>query len=881
MSIHALFSGKDPPVLEDFNEGPEFFDKFLQESNQRKLEVISTHVGLRRILDKILSLPVSYDKSESYARHLLSWGNRELSPQTLTASYKAFCHAIPHATGDLLVQALDARSSALLQLGLNEACITDIKMALEMECTEEQTFVLNKRLGICLTNLNQFREALEAFRNSESALQKMNSVSSEMKQEMKQLIFSSLSNAVTMAKLTGTHLPQKEENLPSVSHGVNKTHPYLSSAVELRWSESRGRELVSNKKLKPGDVLIVEPSYAAVLLKLKVQTDESEARLTRCSECIDTVVASIPCTQCIYVSYCSEKCRSNAWERFHRFECGHSKVLGYLDWAGRLALRVMLSIGDTLVAQVAVDVGCYDELSNVWEHDQGDDLSIKLQKRSEQEDCYRRIYGMVSHLGKESAWNNFKFHWVAFFISRFLLRRTDFFAAILPKDQFDRPKAKLVELAVAFRALLHLSQVVVNAMTVQDLWSNPCLLSSVGWGVAHGQSNPEEHSFSALGWNIPISRAIYLSASAINHSCYPNAKCSWYKNYVIVKATREIPPGEEVLVSYLGHDFREKELTARARFLKKNFYFDCACVACSNPALFPEKYFKAHRCLECEGPMLRMENSVISSNPCIKSEDGDSVIIKPSFQDSKKEKRKSKYKIRKVPQKSNVVQDIGFMDNYFVCQNCKAFRKESEDLHKICEGATHLSKGNVALKSQMVDVALSSFVECLRVYKKCLYKNHMRFVQILDMLGKSHAVKGDYLSALDCVMQSLPILEKLDFGNMLYGFQLQKFAELTIFSLMQMERSTVFKLKYKRCKECLSSAKDIYEENGGKWLWVMGELEKQERVLEVIGQWLKKDNGLSVKETIQQHFPQDSRLSQRFNYVFLYLDYWFSESLIS
>ncbi|XP_071442480.1 SET and MYND domain-containing protein 4-like [Hetaerina americana] len=879
MSINALFSGKDPPTLEDFNEGPEFFEKFLEVNNHRKLEVISSHAGLRRILDKILTLPVSYDKSDSSAKQLLSWGNREFHSKNFTASYKAYCHAVPHATGEQLVEALEARSSALQQLGLHEACMIDIKMALDMECSNELKYVLNKRLGSCLTNMKQFREALEAFRNCDAAMQKMKGVSSELKHEMKQLILSSLSNAVTAAKLSGTHSPRKVENLPSLSYGVNEAHPYVSSAVEVRWSESRGRELVANQLIKPGDVLLVEPYYASVLLKLKVHTDESEARLTRCSECIDSVVSSIPCTQCIYVSYCSEKCRSNAWERFHQYECGHSKVLGYLDWAGRLALRVMLSIGNTLVAQVAVDVG--DNEHSVWEHDQGEDLNIKLKKRSEQEDCYRRIYGMVSHLGKESAWNNFKFHWVAFFISHFLLRRTDFFAAILPKDQCDRPRAKLVELAVAFRALLHLSQVVVNSMTVQDLWSNPCLLSSVGWGVAHGQINPEEHSFSALGWNIPIARAIYLSASAINHSCYPNAKASWYKKHVILKATREIPPGEEVLISYLGHDYREKELSARARFLKKNYYFDCACVACSNPTIFPEKYFKANRCLECEGPMLRVENSVISSSPCVKGENGETVIIKSNFQESKKERKKSKYKIRKAPQKCNALDDLSFMDNYLVCQHCKAYRKESEDLHKICEGATHLSKGNIALKSQMVDVALNSFVECLRVYKKCLYKNHMRFVQILDMLAKSHTVKGDYLSAIDCVMQSLPILEKLDFGNMLYGFQLQKFAELNIFGLMQMERSTVFKLKYKRCKEFLSSAKEIYEENGGKWLWVMGELQKQERILEVIGQWLKKDNGLSVKEAVQQHFPQDSRLSQHFNYVFLYLDYWFSESLIS
>lgn len=470
---------------------------------------------------------------------------------------------------------------------------------------------------------------------------------------------------------------------------------------------------------------------------------------------------------------------------------------------------------------------------------------------------------------------------MAFFISNFLLRKTDFFANILPKDTCDTPKEKLIELAVAFRALLHLSQVVVNAMTVQDMWSNPCLLSSIGWGVAHGQVHPEEHNFSALGWNIPVARAIYLSASTINHSCHPNAKCSWYKKYVIVKATRDISPGEEILISYLGHDYKEKDVSARVRYLEKNYFFICECAACTNPSLYPEKYFKANRCLECEGPMLRKGNEAISSEVCNKDANGGTPVIKSNFQDSKKEKKKNKYKLKKVPQKCNVVEEQqNYMESYLVCQNCKSARRENEDLQKICEGATYLSQGNYALKNLAFDTALTALGECLKVYKKCLYKNHMRFVQILDMMGRAHTNKGDYGSAVDCVIQSLPILEKLDFGNMLYAFQLQKLGELIIFCLMKMERSTVFRLKYKRAKECFTSAKEIYQLNGGKWLWVMKELEKQERVIDVIGHWLKKDNGLSIQETIERHFPNDNRHTQRLNYVFLYLDYWFSESLI-
>ncbi|KAG8237215.1 hypothetical protein J437_LFUL016052 [Ladona fulva] len=760
MSIQSLFSGKIPPVLEDFDEGAEFFDKFYKESkHEKKFEVISTHSGLRRILDIILALPEVYDKSDAYAKKLINRGNREFNAENFIASYKSYCHAVPYATGECLVNALEARSSVLLKLGFYKECVVDIKMALEMECSNELKCVLYKRLGLCLTNLKQFKEALDAFRNSDNALQ-------NMKGEMKQLIVSSLTSALTVAKLTGAQVQEKNDELPPLSYGKSQPFLGLSSAVEIRWSESKGREVVANRWIEPGDVLVVEPSFSSVLLKLKVHTDENEARLTRCSECIDSVISPIPCSQCIYVSYCSETCRKNAWEKFHRFECGHSKVLGYLEWTGRLALRMMLAIGETLVAQVAVDVGCYNELSNVWGNDQGDDLNDRQRKRSEQEECYRRIYGMVDHLGKENAWNNFKFHWTAFFISNFLLRKTEFFSSILPKDEYHSPKAEVVKLAVAFRALLHLSQVVVNAMTVQDMWSNPCLLSSVGWGVSH------------------------------------------------------------------GHDYKEKDWETRARYLKKSFFFDCECEACSSPSHYPEMYFKAHRCLECEGPMLRKEGEVIFPEIWNSEENSEIQLLNSSFQDGRKEKKKSKCKLKKNPQKCSAVEEQKYQEGYLVCQNCKSIRREGEDLQKICEGATFLSQ-------------------------------------------------GDYLSAVDCVIQSLPILEKLDFGNMLYAFQLQKLGELIIYCLMQMERSTVFRLKYKRAKECLSSAKEIYLMNGGKWLWVMKELEKQEQVLDVMGHWLKKDNGLPLQETMKHHFPNVDWHNQQFNYIFLYLDYWFSESQLS
>ncbi len=88
-----------------------------------------------------------------------------------------------------------------------------------------------------------------------------------------------------------------------------------------------------------GEVLIVENPYSSILLP--------EFYGTHCGTCYCRVVAPIPCWCCAKVRFCSDECRSEAWERFHKVECQQLNLI--LD-AGvgknaMLAMRILTSSG--------------------------------------------------------------------------------------------------------------------------------------------------------------------------------------------------------------------------------------------------------------------------------------------------------------------------------------------------------------------------------------------------------------------------------------------------------------------------------------------------------------------------------------------------------
>ena len=88
-----------------------------------------------------------------------------------------------------------------------------------------------------------------------------------------------------------------------------------------------------------GEILIIETPYSSILLP--------EYYGTHCQSCFHRILAPIPCWFCYKVRFCSDTCRLEAWERFHKVECQQLDLIldSTLGKMAMLAMRILTSSG--------------------------------------------------------------------------------------------------------------------------------------------------------------------------------------------------------------------------------------------------------------------------------------------------------------------------------------------------------------------------------------------------------------------------------------------------------------------------------------------------------------------------------------------------------
>lgn len=72
---------------------------------------------------------------------------------------------------------------------------------------------------------------------------------------------------------------------------------------------------------------------------------------------------------------------------------------------------------------------------------------------------------------------------------------------------------------------------------------------------------------------------IFLTISLLNHSCNPNATVWFDGDQAVVRACRDIEPGDEITISYID---RSMSRFKRKEALLRDFYFDCCCDVCAD-----------------------------------------------------------------------------------------------------------------------------------------------------------------------------------------------------------------------------------------------------------------------------------------------------------
>lgn len=99
-----------------------------------------------------------------------------------------------------------------------------------------------------------------------------------------------------------------------LSFPPHKTVPFIIDCLELRKDAQYGRYVITNRDLDVGQIIAIEEPFCTSLSN-KVQYERCE----NC--CLEQSRNLILCIECTAVMFCSELCRTEAWDRFHKLEC--------------------------------------------------------------------------------------------------------------------------------------------------------------------------------------------------------------------------------------------------------------------------------------------------------------------------------------------------------------------------------------------------------------------------------------------------------------------------------------------------------------------------------------------------------------------------------
>ncbi|KZC11015.1 SET and MYND domain-containing protein 4 [Dufourea novaeangliae] len=377
----------------------------------------------------------------------------------------------------------------------------------------------------------------------------------------------------------------RNESIATTPVVDGKRHAILKScsdAVALEFDEKRGRRLVASRNIKAGSVLIVEPPFAS--------STNKEALDRNCLHCHASFksrsTVKIPCYSCRTVSFCSEKCRKEAWRTYHRYECslfdffyeGNSseqtqRQASHLLLAYRMMVIGSLSSGATKMHNNNAGENDIPFLNDDYlrcqaasANKESSELGISEIYKSED---YRTVLGLETHCTTLEPNVNLIRAIEAIFL-------TKCFTSVLSKMDVVCLKETFLSLAVGM--LHHLQAVNCNA-----------------YEIVENVYNEKTHVWEPR----EIGGAIYPSVSLVNHSCYPNiVRHSYPAGMVVVRTLRFIGKGSEILDCYGPHFLSEGRLQRR-EYLWKKYRFLCECEACTQNWQSPLPDTMSYKCKTC------------------------------------------------------------------------------------------------------------------------------------------------------------------------------------------------------------------------------------------------------------------------------------------
>ncbi|KAK7079029.1 hypothetical protein SK128_005850 [Halocaridina rubra] len=382
-------------------------------------------------------------------------------------------------------------------------------------------------------------------------------------------------------------LGENISSIPKISE-CNPIMPSFSRACKVAYRPEKGRYVIADRPIKPGEVLLVEKAYCANLYE--------NNHSTHCATCLRECIAPLPCPECTMAVFCSISCRQDGLSGMHRLECPVLTTLYAMDLMPVFGNAYkLLSIGSCKTWRQ-----CIKELEK-----RANECSPEERGRNEcgiycSEDM-NSAYNLSPNIESRPCEDLYTKCFIAFVLNKFLLFSKRFFV-----DDCGRPHDPSEDDLI---------------FAGQLLFSNLMKVSSNGVSTASFQNTHENYlalqypgsTFSVVQQD--VGSGIYPSIGLINHSCYPSVIPYPYGRYYVLRAGRALMPSQEITLGYCRGSYL-MPIKDRQATLFDRYQFACNCEACEEewPVYEDLPESLTLRCSACSHPVRESDPICLGCN---------------------------------------------------------------------------------------------------------------------------------------------------------------------------------------------------------------------------------------------------------------------------
>ncbi|XP_076375521.1 protein-lysine N-methyltransferase SMYD4 isoform X1 [Megalopta genalis] len=532
---------------------------------QNECEALVGHI-LENMLKSSLPTLVPETKNEEDSISYREEGNQHFVMGDDTEAIKYYTMSLAYAnTKELMSHAHANRSAALYRKQLFKECLIDIDTALDFGYPEEKRKKLKER-GV--KAMDEIRKKLKIAKDDPIDPEKLMSMClSEKivdepvtvkfkngKAENQDKSINGHINGNEEDPVNGSTVPPSKEKEPryladegplKFTNGPSKEAPAVSDGVKISYNERYGRHLEATKEFKPGDVVSFEDPYAHIIYTQKYYT--------HCHHCLSRSYNLISCPNCPMSVYCSEKCRSIAWDMAHEFECPILSVLGSLFNVDKDKVRMLTKIVRFLIVVTAKGkrIAELREDMKVAERNPDDRTAGFTDEGIFDSYSAQSALSLATNMTTRPLIGISAFACISALASILLATETNFFCKkyemVQLNDINNVPELKFCG-SLMFRACVIMSS---NCFTIQQ---EP--------GIKAGSG-------------------LYVTHSLYNHSCAPNTFRHFEGLTMITRALEPIYPGDQIFTGY-GAAYAHMPRSERREKIMQDYFFECNCSACES-----------------------------------------------------------------------------------------------------------------------------------------------------------------------------------------------------------------------------------------------------------------------------------------------------------